>query len=97
MGNTARKLTASAVIVAPEHLELVRSTTQQHAGTCKTCLVVDDAPGVGHHMVVVCGKGVVAGPGGAKGVAQHLHLPPAPTLQPLAHVIGCQCCQSPTQ
>ena len=66
-------------------------------GNGKTCLVVDDAPGVGHHMVVVCGEGVVAGPGGAKGVAQHLHLPPAPTLQPLAHVIGCQGRQSPTQ
>ncbi len=31
-------------------------------------LVVDDAPGVRHHLVVVSGKGMATGPGRSKGV-----------------------------
>ncbi|MCJ1242450.1 hypothetical protein MMC14_010458 [Varicellaria rhodocarpa] len=55
-----------------------------------TCLVVDDAPSVGDEVVVVPGKGMVAGPGGAKAVAHHLHLRPATLEQLLADVVRCQ-------
>jgi hypothetical protein len=41
-------------------------------------------------MVVVCSKGMVAGPGGTKAVAHHLHILLAAGLQLLADVIGCQ-------
>ncbi len=60
-------------------------------------LVIDDAPGVGHDMVVVPGKGMVAGPGSPETVAHHLHTLPASSLQLLADVISCQCGQSTTQ
>ncbi len=62
-----------------------------------TCLVVDDAPGVWHHAVVAVGKGMVAGPGGPKAVAHHLHTLVAAILQLLADVIGCQGGQGTTQ
>ncbi len=61
------------------------------------CLVVDDTPGVWHHAVVVIGKGMVAGPGGPKAVAHHLHTLVAIILQLLADVIGCQGGQGTTQ
>ncbi|KAA6428739.1 MAG: hypothetical protein FRX49_01614 [Trebouxia sp. A1-2] len=46
--------------------------------------------GVWHYTVVVCSKGVVAGPGGTKDVAPHLHILLAAALQLLADVIGRQ-------
>ena len=64
---------------------------------CWVYLVINDAPGVGHNMVVVSGKGMVAGPGGPKAVAHHLHILPAGFLQLLSDVIGCQCGQRTTQ
>ena len=32
-------------------------------------LVIDDSPGVRHHLVILLGKGMVAGPGGSEAVA----------------------------
>jgi len=60
-------------------------------------LVIDDAPGVRHNMIVIPGKGMIAGPGSPKAVAHHLHRLPASFLQLLADVIGCQCSQHTAQ
>ena len=62
-------------------------------------LVVNDAPGVGDHVVVVPSKGMIAGPRSAKAVTHHLH----PLLllfmlcQLLPDIICCQRRQGPTQ
>ena len=61
------------------------------------CLVIDDAPGVGDDAVVVAGKGVVAGAGGSKAVAHHLHLRPASLQKLLPDVIRCQSRQCTSQ
>lgn len=37
------------------------------------CLVVDDAPSIGHHAVVVPGKCMVASPEGTKGIAADMN------------------------
>ena len=57
------------------------------------CLVVDNAPGVWHHAVVVIGKAVIASPGGAKAVTHHLYTLLATFLELLADVIGPQSSQ----
>ena len=69
----------------------VHTSSISSNGCSKTCLVIDDAPGVGHHLIVVLGKGMVAGPGSADAVAHYFHVLLAASLQPLANVIGCQC------
>ena len=46
----------------------------REAATRSLHLVIDDAPGVRNHVVVVPGKGVVASPGCPKAVAYYLHL-----------------------
>jgi len=54
-------------------------------------LVVDDAPGVRHHLVVVSGKGMATSPGRSKGVTQQLHITSTSFQQRLLDVKCCQC------
>lgn len=58
---------------------------------CRAYLVVDDAPGVRHHLVVVVGKGMATGSGRSKGVTQQLHITSASLQQRLLDVKCCQC------
>ena len=54
-----------------------------------TNLIIDDAPGIWHHGIVLTSKGVVASSWGGKGVAHHLGMTLVVVQQLFADVIGC--------
>lgn len=61
-----------------------------HASTPpQPCLVIDDAPGVWHHTVVVPCKSMVASPGSPKAIAQDLGISLPACLQRFLDIIGC--------
>ena len=60
-------------------------------------LVIDDAPGIRHHLIVLPGKGVAAGPWCAKAVAAKSHIWPVGLQQLLLDVKSCQCRQCTAQ